>query len=67
MTVSFIVSAIMDLHAAAAAMADLEALSALLAAWATTIAAAFISLSAFDLIFCSHSGLEKYFFVSTFI
>jgi len=45
-------------------MADLEAFSALSAAWATKNAAALIYLSAFDLIFCSHSGLEKYFLFS---
>jgi len=38
--VSFIVSAITNLHATAAAMADLEALSALSAAWATMHTAA---------------------------
>jgi len=63
--VNFIVSAIIALHAAAAAMADLEALSAFSAALATKIAAALFSLSAFDLIFRSLLRLGKYFFVSS--
>jgi len=62
--VNLIVSAMIVWHAAAAAMADLEASSALLAAWATKLAAALISLFAFDLIFCYLSRLGKYFFVS---
>jgi len=44
--VNFIVSVTTDLQATAAVIADLDALSALSAAWATTNAAAFIFLSA---------------------
>jgi len=59
----FTLSLNINLQAAAAAMADLEALSALSAALATSIAAALISLLELFLKFYSNSGLGKNLFV----
>jgi len=58
--VSLIVSATADLHAAAVAIADLNAVSALAAALAAASAAELTSLSALNFTLCSNSGLGKY-------
>jgi len=55
-------SAITDLYASAAAMADLEKLSVHSLAWAGRVAAVFNSLSVFDLAFVHTQGWGNIFY-----